>query len=132
MKRLSIIVPCYNESESISLFYKEVKKEIKNIDCLVEFIFVDDGSSDMTLEFIKELSLKDKSVKYLSFSRNFGKEAAMLAGLEASSGDYVTIMDSDLQDPPSLLPKMLKLVEDEGSIDEVLKRFIDHYNFMKN
>lgn len=114
MKKLSIIVPCHNECESIPLFYKEVKKEIKNINCSTEFIFVDDGSCDKTLNVIKELSLKDKCVKYLSFSRNFGKEAAMLAGLRSSSGDYVTIMVADLQDSPSLLPDMLKLIEDDG------------------
>ncbi len=112
MKKLSIIVPCYNEEASIPYFYEEIKKVIKEMDVKLELIFVNDGSSDKTLSIIKELS-KEKGVYYISFSRNFGKEAAMLAGLELSSGDYVTIMDSDLQDPPSLLPEMLSLIEEE-------------------
>lgn len=79
-----------------------------------EFIFVNDGSKDKTLEVIKNLSTLDKRCKYINFSRNFGKEAAMYAGLELSTGDYITLMDADLQDPPSLLPKMLKLIKEEG------------------
>lgn len=112
MKKISIIVPCYNEEESLPYFYQEIKKVLDNIKIDFEIIFVDDGSSDKTLDVIKELG-KNKEIKYLSFSRNFGKEAAMLAGLEASCGDYVTIMDSDLQDPPSLLPEMIRLIEEE-------------------
>ena len=113
MKKLSIIVPCFNEEESIPYFYDEVKKVTKNMDIKLELIFVDDGSRDKTLEVIKSKT-DDKEVKYISFSRNFGKEAAMYAGLSMSSGDYVTIMDVDLQDPPSLLPEMVKLIEEEG------------------
>ena len=112
MKKISIIVTCYNEEESLPYFYQEIKKVLDNIKIDFEIIFVDDGSSDKTLDVIKELG-KNKEIKYLSFSRNFGKEAAMLAGLEASCGDYVTIMDSDLQDPPSLLPEMIRLIEEE-------------------
>lgn len=113
MKKLSIIVPCFNEEESIPYFYDEVKKVTKNMDIKLELIFVDDGSRDKTLEVIKNKT-DDKEVKYISFSRNFGKEAAMYAGLSMASGDYVTIMDVDLQDPPSLLPEMVRLIEEEG------------------
>lgn len=113
MKKLSIIVPCFNEEESIPYFYDEVKKVTKNMDIKLELIFVDDGSRDKTLEVIKSKT-DDKEVKYISFSRNFGKEAAMYAGLSIASGDYVTIMDVDLQDPPSLLPEMVRLIEEEG------------------
>ena len=113
MKKISIIVPCFNEEESIPYFYDEVKKVTKNMDIKLELIFVDDGSRDKTLEVIKSKT-DDKEVKYISFSRNFGKEAAMYAGLSMASGDYVTIMDVDLQDPPSLLPEMVRLIEEEG------------------
>lgn len=113
MKKLSIIVPCFNEEESIPYFYDEVKKVTNDMDIKLELIFVDDGSRDKTLEVIKSKT-DDKEVKYISFSRNFGKEAAMYAGLSMSSGDYVTIMDVDLQDPPSLLPEMVRLIEEEG------------------
>ena len=114
-KKLSVIVACYNEEESIPLFYKEinkVSKSMRNLD--FEFIFVNDGSSDNTLNVIKKLNKQDKRVRYISFSRNFGKEAAMYAGLVASFGDYVTLMDADLQDPPVLLEEMYRLVVDEG------------------
>ena len=114
MKKIDLVVPCYNEEESIPLFYEEIKKVRKDINVNIEIIFVNDGSKDNSLNVMKELSKKDKQVKYISFSRNFGKEAAMLAGLEASTGDYVTIMDVDLQDPPSLLPEMVRLIEEEG------------------
>ena len=114
MKKVDLVVPCYNEEESIPLFYEEIKKVRKDLNVEIEIIYVNDGSKDNSLNVMKEISKKDKLVKYISFSRNFGKEAAMLAGLEASSGDYVTIMDVDLQDPPSLLPKMIRLIEEEG------------------
>ena len=115
MEKISIVIPCYNEEEAIPLFYKEIKKIEKELsDYKFEYIFVEDGSKDKTLEVIKELHENDKSVRYISFSRNFGKESAMLAGLEASLGDYVTVMDVDLQDPPELLPKMLKFIKEEG------------------
>ena len=106
-KLLSVIVPCYNEEETIDIFYEEITKvsnKMKDLD--FEYIFVNDGSTDKTLDILKKLNQKDKKVAYLSFSRNFGKEAAMYAGLEYSHGDYITTMDADLQDPPSLLPKM--------------------------
>lgn len=113
MKKLSIVVPCYNEEEAIPYFYEEIDKVSKEMKNDFEFIFVNDGSKDKTIDIVKDLSKKDKRVKYIHFSRNFGKEAAMLAGLELSSGDYVTIMDADLQDPPSLLPEMVRLIEEE-------------------
>ncbi|MBR2678914.1 MAG: glycosyltransferase family 2 protein [Bacilli bacterium] len=111
---ISVIVPCYNEEEALSLFYKEINKVSKEFTTVdLEFIFVNDGSKDKTLEEIKKLAKKDKRVKYISFSRNFGKEAAMMAGLEKSKGDYVTLMDADLQDPPSLLPEMYRIIKEE-------------------
>ena len=115
MEKLSIIVPCYNEEQSVSLFYTEVEKVIKTMPQIgVEYLFVDDGSKDSTLSQLKEMHDKDARVKYISFSRNFGKEAAMYAGLEHASGDYVVIMDADLQDPPALLPQMYDLVKNQG------------------
>ncbi len=114
MSLLSVICPCYNEEESVELFYREVIKneaffQGKGVD--MEILFVDDGSKDATLLEIKKLRKDDERVRYVSFSRNFGKEAAMYAGLEKSRGDYVVIMDVDLQDPPSLLPEMFSYVE---------------------
>ena len=114
MEVISIIIPCYNEEDSIPLIYNELKKVSNNIKYDFEFIFVNDGSIDNSLNVLKKLSAKDKQVKYIHFSRNFGKEAAMYAGLSKSKGDYVTIMDADLQDPPSLLPEMLRLIKEEG------------------
>jgi len=114
-EKISIIVSCYNEEISLPLFYKEVKrvmKEMKNIE--FELIFVNDGSKDDTLSIIKEFAKNDKIVRFISFSRNFGKEAAMYAGLEYSTGDYVTLMDADLQDPPSLLPEMYRIIKEEN------------------
>lgn len=111
MKKISLVVPCYNEEETIEIFYKEIgkiKKEFKNV--TFEIIFVDDGSKDNTLKIMRELS-KNGDVRYISFSRNFGKEAAMYAGLETSKGDYVAIMDADLQDPPTLLKEMYDILE---------------------
>jgi glycosyltransferase involved in cell wall biosynthesis len=118
MKKVSIIVPCYNEEESIMLFYKTIKKTVIKMKkkCSFEFIFVNDGSKDKTIKVIRELAKKDNSVRYISFSRNFGKEAAMYAGFEAASGDYVTTMDVDLQDPPELLEEMFDTV-DSGEYD---------------
>lgn len=114
MKKVDLVVPCYNEEESIPLFYEEIKKVRENLNVKIEIIFVDDGSSDMSLAIMKEIASQDKLVKYISFARNFKKEAAMLAGLDASTGDYVTVMDVDLQDPPSLLGEMVRLIEEEG------------------
>lgn len=114
-KLLSVIVSCYNEEEAIPIFYKEINKISQKMNKVsFEFIFVNDGSKDKTLEILKKLHQKDKRVRYISFSRNFGKEAAMYAGLENSKGDYVTLMDADLQDPPALLEEMHKAIEEEG------------------
>lgn len=115
MKKISIIIPCYNEEDSIPLFYKEINKVFKTLSNYNhELIFINDGSKDKTIDVIRDLSNKDKHIKYINFSRNFGKEAAMLAGLESSKGDYVAIMDADLQDPPSLLPDMIDYIEKEN------------------
>lgn len=115
MKKISIIVPCYNEEQAIPFFHDEITKIAESLKEDFEFIFVNDGSVDKTIDIIKEYAKKDKRVKYINFSRNFGKEAAMYAGLELSIGDYVAIMDADLQDPPSLLPEMIAILEDENS-----------------
>ena len=121
MRKISLVVPCYNEQEVIELFYEEVSKVKKNIaGATFEIIFVNDGSKDNSLNLMRKLS-ENKDVRYISFSRNFGKEAAMLAGLEASTGDYVAIMDADLQDPPSLLKDMFELLE-TGEYDCVATR----------
>ncbi len=113
MKKISIIIPCYNEEEAIPYFYEEIEKITKKIKAKFEYIFVDDGSQDNTLKIIKTLAKKDKKIRYISFSRNFGKEASMLAGLEHATGDYVTTMDADLQDPPELLIEMFNTLENE-------------------
>lgn len=115
MDKISIIVPCYNEEEAMPIFYEEITKIADKMKkkCDFEFIFVNDGSKDKTLEVARELSGKDKRVRYVSFSRNFGKEAGMLAGLEASRGDYVAIMDVDLQDPPALIEEMYETLKKE-------------------
>ena len=108
---ISLIVPCYNEEEAMPLFYKEASRvaaEMKTSHGAdFEFIFVDDGSRDGTLRVARELHAQDDRVRYVSFSRNFGKEAGIYAGLQAARGDYVATMDADLQDPPALLPQML-------------------------
>lgn len=114
-EKISVIVSCYNEQESIPYFYEEItkiSKKMKDLD--FEYLFVNDGSKDNTLKIVKELSEKDDRVKYVSFSRNFGKEAAMYAGLKYADGDYITLMDADLQDPPALLPEMYRLIKEEG------------------
>lgn len=122
---LSIIVPCYNEGESILCTYKEIKKVINNTSEIskeeYEIIFINDGSKDNTIDIIKSISLNDKRVKYISFSRNFGKESGMLAGLEYSSGECIIIMDADLQHPPELIPKMIKYYK-EGYDQVIAKR----------
>ena len=112
MEKISIIVPCYNEEEALPIYYDAMSKvmsEMKNIS--FELIFVDDGSKDSTLIKMRRLALKDSQVRYISFSRNFGKESAMYAGLEASTGDYVAIMDVDLQDPPELIKEMYEILQ---------------------
>ena len=108
---ISIIVPCYNEQEALPFFHEEVSRVLKEIGEDYELLFVNDGSKDDTLKELKALSTKDPHVIYLSFSRNFGKEAAMYAGFCNAKGDYIAVMDADLQDPPALLPEMLKMLE---------------------
>ena len=115
MQKLSIIVPCYNEEETVKLFYDEAGRVLASLEDMDwEFIFVDDGSADGTIHALRRLAEGASHVRYLCFSRNFGKEAAMYAGLQAARGDYVCIMDVDLQDPPSLLPELLRSVREEG------------------
>lgn len=118
--KMSLVVPCYNEEEAIPIFYREALKVIEQLkdEFEVEFCFVDDGSKDGTLQCFKDLRAKDERVHYVSFSRNFGKESALYAGLQLSTGDYVATLDVDLQDPPSLLPEMWKTIkESEGKED---------------
>ena len=114
-EKISIIVPCYNEEEALPIFYKEinrVSKEMKNVD--FEFLFISDGSRDKTLDILRDLSKNDKRVRFISFSRNFGKEAGMYAGLENATGDYVAIMDADMQDPPEMVKTMYDSIQNEG------------------
>ena len=115
MKKISVVVPCYNEQEALPIFYVETTKELEKIPNVTwEFVLVDDGSRDKTLETMQKLAETDEKVKYISFSRNFGKESAMYAGLENATGDYVVLMDADLQDPPALLGRMVKEIEENG------------------
>lgn len=110
--KLSIVVPVYNEEESIEIFIKEVEEKTKSLPLEKIFYFVNDGSTDKTLKIIKKLAEKRDDIQYISFSRNFGKEAALLAGLEVAVGDFVTIMDVDLQDPPEMLPEMFEKLQE--------------------
>ena len=115
MDRITVVVPCYNEEKALSPFFDAVTKVSQQMpDVQFEYLFIDDGSKDGTLSKIQELEQQNPCVKYISFSRNFGKEAGIYAGLENASGDYVVIMDADLQDPPSLLPEMYHAVTKEG------------------
>ena len=121
---VSIIVPCYNEQDALPLFYRETTRVLEKMDCDHELILVNDGSLDNTLPVMKDLASKDPRVFYFSLSRNFGKESAMYAGLCNARGDYMAVMDADLQDPPSLLPKMLELLK-SGEYDCVATRRMD-------
>ncbi len=119
MGLLSVIVPCFNEQEAIPFFYEEITKTAEEMtktwpDLEFEFLFIDDGSKDDTLAVVEDLRQNDKRVRFVSFSRNFGKESALFAGLTYSKGDYIVTMDADLQDPPSLLPEMYRAVTEEG------------------
>ncbi len=112
---ISLVVPCYNEEQSLPYFWERTTAVMRQMDDLdFEVIFVDDGSRDKTLEVLRELAKSDSRVKYLSFSRNFGKEAAMFAGLEHAKGNYAAVMDADLQDPPTLLAEMYRAITEEG------------------
>ncbi|MBQ3040076.1 MAG: glycosyltransferase family 2 protein [Clostridia bacterium] len=120
--KISIIVPCYNEEEALPAFYEELSSVASSMDKYeFEMLFIDDGSKDNTLPILQEFAKNDERVKYIAFSRNFGKEAAMYAGFCNSSGDYTAVMDADMQDPPSLLPEMVKILE-EGDYDSVATR----------
>ena len=121
---LSLIIPCYNEEEALPLFYQESLHVLTEMNCKYELIFINDGSKDNTLSELKELAKNNDTVKYLSFSRNFGKEAAMYAGFSNAKGDYVAVMDADLQDPPALLPRMLEILK-SGEYDSVATRRVN-------
>ena len=121
---LSIIVPCYNEQEALPIFYREASAVLSQMDCDYELLLINDGSKDNTLAIMKELAASDPHVFYFSFSRNFGKEAAMYAGFCNARGDYIAVMDADLQDPPSLLPEMVKVLAG-GEYDSVATRRSD-------
>lgn len=112
-KDLSLIIPCYEEEVMVPVFYKEVTKVLQEMPCSYEILFIDDGSKDGTLQAMEELAAADEHVRYISFSRNFGKEAAMYAGFSNIRGDYVAVMDVDLQDPPALLPEMMRIIHEE-------------------
>ncbi|MCB6915581.1 glycosyltransferase family 2 protein [Enterococcus avium] len=108
---ISIIIPCFNEEEAIPLYFSEMEKLKGSLSHEFEYLFINDGSSDKTLEILRRMASEHSYVRYISFSRNFGKEAALYAGLQASTGDLVTVMDVDLQDPPELLPQMIEIIE---------------------
>lgn len=120
-EKLSLIVPCYNEQEALPIFYKEASAVLARMDCRYEFLFINDGSTDATLSILKQLAVEDSHVTYLSFSRNFGKEAGIYAGFCNADGDYVAVMDADMQDPPELLVQMLALLR-SGEYDSVATR----------
>ena len=132
-EKISIIVPCYNEEDSLPIFYEEivkVAKEMKSVD--FEFLFINDGSKDNTLSILRDLSKKDKRVRYISFSRNFGKESGMYAGLVNSTGDYVAIMDADMQDPPAMIKQMYKSILEEGyDCVALYTKYHDDYSFVR-
>ncbi len=122
MEKITLIIPCYNEQEVLGILYEELKKVTSQMNQhSFELLFVDDGSKDDTLKILKEMAEQDERVVYYSFSRNFGKEAAMYAGFYHASGDYVAVMDADMQDPPSLLPEMMSYLE-SGEYDSVATR----------
>ena len=121
---ISLIVPCYNEQDALPIFYEESTIVLGGMNCEYEFLFVNDGSKDATLSILKGLAEKDEHVTYLSFSRNFGKEAAMYAGFTNARGDYVAVMDADMQDPPALLPQMFAMLT-SGEFDSVATRRVN-------
>ena len=119
--KITLIVPCYNEEAALPAFYREISAVLAGMNCEAELLFINDGSTDGTLAALRELAAQDARVAYISLSRNFGKEAAMYAGFCNAHGDYVAVMDADLQDPPALLPQMLELLE-SGEWDSVATR----------
>lgn len=120
-KTLTLIVPCYNEQEALPLFYEETCRVLKDIPYDAQLLLVNDGSTDDTLSVMKSLAGQDERVRYISFSRNFGKEAAMYAGFCNAKGDLVAVLDADMQDPPALLPEMISIIE-KGEYDSVATR----------
>lgn len=129
MDKISVVVPCWNEEEALPIYYREMSRVMENMNRETdqetvdfELIFVDDGSTDGTYRIMKELNQRDARCRYLSFSRNFGKEAAIYAGLKAAEGDYVAVMDVDLQDPPRLLPDMYRILKEEAYDSVATKR----------
>ena len=121
MKKMTLIVPCFNEEAALPIFCRETAKVMQTIPCEYELLLINDGSRDGTLKCMKELAAQDEHIRYISFSRNFGKEAAMYAGFCNADGDYVAVMDADMQDPPSLLPQMFEILE-SGEYDSVATR----------
>ena len=119
--KLSLIIPCYNEEAAAPIFHREATEVLRGMDAEYEMLFINDGSQDQTLAVLRSLAAQDPHVTYLSFSRNFGKEAAMYAGFCNAKGDYVAVMDADMQDPPSLLPQMMELLA-SGEYDSVATR----------
>lgn len=115
LENLALVVPCYNEEKTIPIFYETVEKIKEQISANIAYYFVDDGSRDRTLAILRGLASQNPAVHYISFSRNFGKEAALYAGLQAAKGDYIATMDVDLQDPPSLLPEMWTILHDPST-----------------
>lgn len=133
-EKISIIVPCYNEEESLPIFYKEIDRISKDMkEVIFEFLFINDGSRDKTLEILRNMAKKDDRVRYISFSRNFGKEAGMWAGLENATGDYVAIMDADMQDPPNKIKEMYNILIKEKDYDCVGLYTVNHkdYSFFR-
>lgn len=133
-EKISIIVPCYNEEESLPIFYKEIDRISKDMkEVIFEFLFINDGSRDKTLEILRNMAKKDDRVRYISFSRNFGKEAGMWAGLENATGDYVAIMDADMQDPPSKIKEMYNVLVTKKDYDCVGLYTVNHkdYSFFR-
>ena len=122
VEQISIIVPCYNEQEALPYFSKEIIRIADQLPAYeFQIVFVNDGSKDKTLELLKSYEKSDPRIHYISFSRNFGKEAAMYAGFRYATGDYVAVMDADMQDPPALLPDMLQIIK-SGEYDSVATR----------
>jgi len=121
---ITLIIPCYNEQESLPVFYQAVTSVLEEMECSYELLFVDDGSKDQTLQILKDIANQDVNVRYLSFSRNFGKEAAIYAGFCNMQGNYIAVLDADMQDPPSLLPQMLTILQN-GEYDSVAARRVD-------
>lgn len=123
MNKIVVIVPCFNEEEAIPVYYREMCRVMEQMQGVeMELLFVDDGSSDGSLRIMKEMNQKDSRCQYLSFSRNFGKEAAIYAGLKHAQGDYIAVMDVDLQDPPALLPEMYRILQEEDYDSVATKR----------